>query len=220
MTERGYSVGAIKTLWDILLPFSDYAFNKAHSAAYGLVSYWTAYLKANYPAEYMAALLTSVKDDKDKSAIYLNECRRMKIQVLPPDVNESAANFTPVGNDIRFGLTAIRNVGAQRRRRRSSPAREEKGRYADFNDFMEKVPAPVCNKRVIESLIKAGAFDEMKHKRRALVAIHETAVDQYVDIKRNEAIGQDSLFGGLDDGRRRRLRAVAWRSPTSTSGTR
>ena len=111
MHERGYSAGAIKTLWDILLPFSDYAFNKAHSAAYGLVSYWTAYLKANYPAEYMAALLTSVKDDKDKMAIYLNECRRMGIKVLPPDVNESEANFTPVGTDIRFGLTAIRNVG-------------------------------------------------------------------------------------------------------------
>src|SRR5699024_12874653 len=84
-----------------LLPFADYAFNKAHSASYGLVSYWTAYLKANYPAEYMAALLTSVKDDKDKSAIYLNECRRMKIQVLPPDVNESASDCTTVGNDIR-----------------------------------------------------------------------------------------------------------------------
>ncbi len=198
MRERGYSDHAVKTLWDILLPFSDYAFNKAHSAAYGLVSYWTAYLKANYPAEYMAALLTSVRDDKDKSAIYLNECRRMKIQVLPPDVNESAANFTPVGNDIRFGLTAIRNVGSNVVDGIVA-AREEKGRYADFNDFMEKVPALVCNKRVIESLVKAGAFDEMKHRRRALVAIHETAVDQYVDIKRNEAIGQDSLFGGLDD---------------------
>ena len=198
MRERGYSAGAIKTLWDILLPFSDYAFNKAHSAAYGLVSYWTAYLKANYPAEYMAALLTSVKDDKDKSAIYLNECRRMKIQVLPPDVNESPSNFTPVGTDIRFGLTAIRNVGGNVVDGIVA-GREEKGRYADFNDFMEKVPALVCNKRVIESLVKAGAFDDMKHKRRALVAIHETAVDQYVDIKRNEAIGQDSLFGGLDD---------------------
>ncbi|MEI5673779.1 MULTISPECIES: DNA polymerase III subunit alpha [unclassified Nocardioides] len=198
MQERGYSAAAVKTLWDILLPFSDYAFNKAHSAAYGLVSYWTAYLKANYPAEYMAALLTSVKDDKDKSAIYLNECRRMKIQVLPPDVNESSSNFTPVGTDIRFGLTAVRNVGANVVDGIVA-GREEKGRYADFNDFMEKVPALVCNKRVIESLIKAGAFDEMKHVRRALVAIHETAVDQYVDIKRNEAIGQDSLFGGLDE---------------------
>ncbi len=198
MAERGYSRHAVQTLWDILLPFSDYAFNKAHSAAYGLVSYWTAYLKANYPAEYMAALLTSVKDDKDKSAIYLNECRRMKIQVLPPDVNESEATFTPVGNDIRFGLTAVRNVGANVVDGIVS-AREEKGRYVDFNDFMSKVPALVCNKRVIESLIKAGAFDDMKHRRRALVTVHETAVDQYVDIKRNEAIGQDSLFGGLDD---------------------
>ncbi len=198
MTERGYSHAAIKTLWDTLLPFSDYAFNKAHSAAYGLVSYWTAYLKANYPAEYMAALLTSTKDDKDKSAIYLNECRRMKIQVLPPDVNESSNDFTPVGHDIRFGLTAVRNVGANVVDGVVA-ARAEKGRYASFDDFLSKVPAQVCNKRVIESLIKAGAFDEMKHLRRALVAIHETAVDQYVDIKRNEAIGQDSLFGGMED---------------------
>ena len=198
MSANGYSRQAIKALWDILVPFSDYAFNKAHTAAYGLVSYWTAYLKAHYPAEYMAALLTSVKDDKDKSAIYLNECRRMKIQVLPPDVNESEATFTPVGHDIRFGLTAIRNVGANVVGAVVT-ARQEHGRYVDFNDFMTKVPALVCNKRVIESLVKAGAFDEMKHRRRALVAIHETAVDQYVDIKRNEAIGQDSLFGGLDD---------------------
>ena len=162
------------------------------------MSYYTAFLKANYPADYMAALLTSVRDDKDKSAIYLNECRRMKIQVLPPDVNESSADFTPVGNDIRFGLTAIRNVGGNVVEGVVA-ARAEKGRYVDFNDFLEKVPALVCNKRVVESLIKAGAFDDMKHKRRALVAIHETAVDQYVDIKRNEAIGQDSLFGGVDD---------------------
>jgi DNA polymerase III subunit alpha len=196
MTERGFSKAAIKTLWDILLPFSDYAFNKAHSAAYGVVSYYTAYLKANYPAEYMAALLTSVKDDKDKMAIYLNECRRMKIQVLPPDVNESHANFTPVGTDIRFGLTAVRNVGANVVDGIVA-GREEHGRYTDFNDFMEKVPAHVCNKRVVDSLVKAGAFDEMKHHRRALVAVAETAVDQYVDIKKNEAIGQDSLFAGM-----------------------
>ncbi len=198
MKANGYSPAAIKALWDVLVPFSDYAFNKAHTAAYGLISYWTAYLKQHYAPEYMAALLTSVKDDKDKMAIYLNECRRMKIQVLPPDVNESQATFTPVGNDIRFGLTAVRNVGGNVVDGIVS-GREEHGRYVDFNDFMEKVPALVCNKRVVESLVKAGAFDEMKHKRRALVAIHETAVDQYVDIKRNEAIGQDSLFAGLDD---------------------
>jgi len=198
MLERGFSQPAITALWEILLPFSDYAFNKAHSAAYGVISYWTAYLKANYTAEYMAALLTSVKDDKDKMAIYLGECRRLKIHVLPPDVNESAKNFTPVGTDIRFGMTAIRNVGANVVEQVVA-ARESKGRYESFNDFLDKVPALVCNKRVIESLIKAGAFDDLKHRRRALVAIHETAVDQYVDIKRNEAIGQDSLFAGLDD---------------------
>ena len=111
MADRGYGPNAIKTLWDILLPFSDYAFNKAHSAAYGMLSYWTAYLKANYPAEYMAALLTSVGDDKDKMAIYLAECRAMGIKVLPPDVNARCANFAPVGTDIRFGLSAVRNVG-------------------------------------------------------------------------------------------------------------
>ncbi|HET8959711.1 DNA polymerase III subunit alpha, partial [Nocardioides sp.] len=198
MLANGFPQAAIDTLWAILLPFSDYAFNKSHSAAYGVITYWTAYLKANYPAEYMAALLTSVKDDKDKMAIYLNECRRMKIQVLPPDVNESQSTFTPVGNDIRFGLTAIRNVGANVVSGIVA-ARESEGRFTDFNDFMGKVPALVCNKRVIESLVKAGAFDEMKHHRRALVAVHETAVDQYIDIKRNEAIGQDSLFGGLGD---------------------
>src|SRR3954453_1595570 len=198
MLERGYPQDAIKKLWEILVPFADYAFNKSHSAAYGVITYWTAYLKANYPAEYMAALLTSAKDDKDKLAIYLNECRRMKIQVLPPDVNESAANFTPVGRDIRFGLTAIRNVG-HNVVEGIVAARESQGRFTDFNDFLSKVPAQVCKKPVIESLTKAGAFDHMKHQPPALVAIHEPAVDQYVDIKRNEAIGQDSLFGGLDD---------------------
>lgn len=198
MLERGFPQQAIDKLWEILLPFSDYAFNKSHSAAYGVITYWTAYLKANYPTEYMAALLTSVKDDKDKMAIYLNECRRMKIQVLPPDVNESAHNFTAVDRDIRFGLTAVRNVGSNVVEGIVA-ARAEKGRYTDFNDFMEKVPALVCNKRVVESLIKAGAFDDMKHRRRALAAVHETAVDQFVDIKKNEAIGQDSLFGGLGE---------------------
>ncbi|HEX5560335.1 MAG TPA: DNA polymerase III subunit alpha [Nocardioidaceae bacterium] len=198
MTERGYSMSAVQTLWDILLPFSDYAFNKAHSAAYGLVSYWTAYLKANYPSEYMAAVLTSVKDDKDKMAVYLNECRRMGIKVLPPDVNESEATFTPVGSDIRFGLSAVRNVGIHVVDAIVA-SRREQGRFADFADFMGKVPTLVCNKRVVESLIKAGAFDSLGHRRRALVTIHETAVDQYADIKRNEAIGQDSLFGAFDD---------------------
>ena len=198
MTANGYSDVAIKTLWDILVPFSDYAFNKAHSAAYGLVSYWTAYLKANHPAEYMAAVLTSVRDDKDKSALYLNECRRMSIKVLPPDVNFSSANFTPVGQDIRFGLTAIRNVGANVVEAIVT-ARAQKGRFTSFEDFLRKVPAVVCNKRTIESLIKSGAFDSLGQGRKGLVAVHEIAVEAVVADKRQEAVGQDSLFGGLDD---------------------
>ena len=196
MRANGYSDGAISTLWEILVPFSDYAFNKAHTAGYGLVSYWTAYLKANYAPEYMAALLTSVQDDKDKSAIYLNECRRMGIKVLPPDVNESDADFTPRGSDIRFGLTAIRNVGANVVESIIA-TRKSKGRFADFTDFISKVEVAVCNKRVVESLIKAGAFDSLGHSRRGLVAVHEQVVDAAIDLKRAESIGQFDLFGGL-----------------------
>ncbi|GAA1401162.1 MULTISPECIES: DNA polymerase III subunit alpha [Oerskovia] len=196
MKERGFSMAAVKTLWDILLPFSDYAFNKAHSAAYGVVSYWTAYLKANYPTEYMAALLTSVRDDKDKSALYLNECRRMGITVLPPDVNSSSANFTAVGKDIRFGLTAVRNVGANVVDAIVA-TREEKGTFGSFTDFLDKVPAVVCNKRTIESLIKAGAFDSLDHARRALLVVHEQAVDSVISVKREEAKGQFDLFADL-----------------------
>lgn len=198
MIANGYSMEAVKTLWDILLPFSDYAFNKAHSAAYGVVSYWTAYLKAHYPAEYMAALLTSVGDSKDKLAVYLNECRRMGIKVLPPDVNESIGFFAAVGTDIRFGLGAIRNVGMNVVDGIRA-AREEKGRFDTFHDFLRKVPMPVANKRTIESLIKAGAFDTLGSTRRALVEVHEDAVESAVADKRNEANGQvgfdfDSLW--------------------------
>ncbi|HET7784105.1 MULTISPECIES: DNA polymerase III subunit alpha [Micrococcaceae] len=198
MQDNGYSMEAVKTLWDILLPFSDYAFNKAHSAAYGVISYWTAYLKAHYAPEYMAALLTSVGDDKDKSAIYLNECRRMGITVLPPDVNESALNFTPVGNDIRFGMGAIRNVGVNVVEAMVA-ARESEGAFTSFKDYLMKVPAVVCNKRTIESLIKSGAFDSLGHHRRALAMIHEEAIDSVITLKRNEAIGQFDLFAGFDE---------------------
>jgi DNA polymerase-3 subunit alpha len=198
MRANGYSNEAIKTLWDILVPFSDYAFNKAHTAGYGLVSYWTAYLKANYRPEYMAALLTSVKDDKDKMALYLNECRRMGIKVLPPDVNESDANFTPLGSDIRFGLSAVRNVGAGVVASIVA-TRRSKGRFASFPDFLDKVDAVVCNKRTVESLIKAGAFDSLGHTRRGLIERHELAIDAVVGVKRKEAEGQFDLFGGLAD---------------------
>ncbi len=194
--ERGYSDGAIQAVWDVLVPFAGYAFNKAHSAAYGVVSYWTAFLKANYPTEYMAGLLTSVRDDKDKSALYLGECRHMGITVLPPDVNSSSANFTAVGADIRFGLTAVRNVGANVVDA-IVKAREAKGAFASFTDFLDKVPAVVCNKRTIESLIKAGAFDSLGHTRRALLLVHEQAVDSVIGVKRKEAEGQFDLFADV-----------------------
>jgi DNA polymerase-3 subunit alpha len=198
MKERGFGDAAIKALWDILLPFSDYAFNKAHSAAYGLVSYWTAYLKAHYPAEYMAALLTSVGDSKDKMAIYLNECRRMGIRVLPPDVGESINFFAAVGDDIRFGLGAVRNVGSNVVDGIVT-SRQKEG-FSSFHDFLAKVPMHVANKRTVESLIKAGAFDSMGHTRRALLEIHEDATEQAVLDKRREANGEvgfdfDSLWG-------------------------
>ncbi len=196
MRERGYSEGAIATLWDILVPFSDYAFNKAHTAGYGMIAYWTAYLKANYPAEYMGALLTSVGGDKDRSAFYLAECRRMGIRVLPPDVNASQARFAASGPDVRFGLAAIRNIGTHvvdaivR-------ARMVKGAFTDFYDFLSKVDISVCQRKTVESLIKAGAFDSLGHTRRGLLAVHTDAIDAFIGVKRNEAVGQFDLFGDL-----------------------
>ena len=198
MASKGYSAQACQTLWDVMLPFAGYAFNKSHTAGYGLVSYWTAYLKANYPTEFMAAQLTSIGDNKDKSAVYLSECRRMGIKVLPPDVNDSDLWFSAVGGDIRFGLGAVRNVGvnvveAIIRSRRA------KGRFTSFSDFLEKIELVCCNKRTIESLIKAGAFDSFGHPRRALLLVHETAVDAIINIKRKEAEGQYDLFGSIGD---------------------
>ena len=197
MKDHGYSEAAVKTLWDILLPFSDYAFNRAHSAAYGVVSYWTAFLKANYPAEYMAAVLTSVRDDKDKAAVYLAECRRMGITVLPPDVNDSVRNFAPVGADIRFGLGGIRNVGVNVVDAICA-ARREKGAFTDFSDFLRKVDAVVCNKKVIESLIKAGAFDSLDHSRKGLLLVHADAIDAVMSTKKAASMGQFDLFGSMD----------------------
>ena len=198
MVENGFSKGAIAKLWETLIPFADYAFNRAHSAGYGVVSFWTAYLKANFPTEYMSALLTSVRDDKDKSALYLSECRRMGIKVLPPDVNESESDYTPRGSDIRFGLSAIRNVG-ENVTAAIVAARHEKGRYASFGDFLSKVDQQVCNKKTIESLIKAGAFDSLGHSRRGLMMIYLGAIDSVMESKRAESLGQYDLFGSTPD---------------------
>jgi DNA polymerase-3 subunit alpha len=198
MEGNNYSEESIKALWDVMLPFSGYAFNKSHTAGYGLVSYWTAYLKANYPAEYMAALLTSVDDDKDKAAVYLADARKIGIRVLPPDVNESVADFTAVGDDVRFGLKSVRNVGTGVIDSMVG-SRKGKGKYTSFSDFLQKSEINALNKRAVESLIKAGAFDSLGHTRMGLSAAHETAIDAVIPVKKAEAYGQDDLFGQLDD---------------------
>lgn len=196
MQSNGFSREAIKALWDTILPFASYAFNKSHAAGYGLVSFWTAYLKAHYAPEYMAALLTSVADKKDKSAIYLSDCRHLGIKVLSPDVNESEQDFMAVGEDIRFGLGAIRNVGGEvvesivRTRR-------EKGDFKDFGDYLEKIELLPCNKRITESLVKAGAFDSLGHPRKGLALIHEDAVDAMLATKKAADKGQFDLFAGF-----------------------
>jgi len=198
MTGKGFSAEGCQTLWDVMLPFAGYAFNKSHTAGYGLVSYWTAYLKANYPTEFMAAQLTSIGDTKDKSAVYLAECRRMRIKVLPPDVNESDLWFSAVGTNIRFGLGAVRNVGVNVVESIIA-TRRNKGRFTSFTDFLEKVDLVCCNKRTIESLIKAGGFDSLGQPRRALLMVHEAAVDAVISLKRHEAAGQYDLFGSMGD---------------------
>ncbi|MGW6400274.1 helix-hairpin-helix domain-containing protein, partial [Streptomyces sp. NPDC055134] len=204
MRGNGYSEESIKALWDVMLPFSGYAFNKSHTAGYGLVSYWTAYLKANYPAEYMAALLTSVGDDKDKAGIYLADARKMGVTVLQPDVNESVAEFAAIGDDVRFGLRSVRNVG-DNVIESIVAGRKAGGKFGNFADFLDKVDLPALNKRAIESLIKAGAFDSLGHTRKGLTAAHEYAIDAVVPVKKAAAYGQDDLFAGLgadggDDG--------------------
>ena len=199
MRANGFSAAAIKALWDTVLPFADYAFNKSHAAGYAMVSYWTAYLKANYPAEYMAGLLTSVGDDKDKAAVYLADCRKLGITVLPPDVNESVLNFASVGTDIRYGLGAVRNVGSNVVGSLIR-TRSDRGKFTDFSDYLNKIDIAACNKKVTESLIKAGAFDSLDHPRKGLFLVHTDAVDSVLGTKKAEAMGQFDLFGFGDEG--------------------
>ena len=207
--QRGLSDEQARTLWRLIQPFAGYSFNRAHAAGYSLVTWQTAYLRAHYPVEYMAALLTSVKDDKDARPKYLGSCRRMGITVLPPDVNDSDSDFTPVQaaadqaadgqpRAIRYGLSAVRNVG-EHVVEAIVAARRDKGRFTDFFDFCEKVDASVLNKRVVESLIKAGAFDSFGHSRKGLMEIHDKHIDDVLARKRAEAAGQFSLFGGLGE---------------------
>jgi len=198
---------ALGTAWfDIIEPFADYAFNKSHAYGYGYIAYQTAYLKANFPAEYLAALLTSVRTSLDKAAIFLAECRAMGIEVVVPDVNGSTTDFTPVidtaedGTEQRrilFGLSAVRNVGAGLVAHIVSE-REETGAFTDFYDFSQRVNTQVLNKKTIEALIKAGSFDSMGHSRQGLLTVYEQIIDQTVARRKEHEMGVMSLFAEVE----------------------
>ncbi len=202
-TGYGEAVGTM--LFDLIEPFADYAFNKSHSFGYGFVSYQTAWLKAHHPAEYLAALLTSVKDDKDKTAVYLAECRTMGIEVQVPDVNVSLSEFAATksaegGQAITFGLAAIRNVG-EGLVERIVAERDANGPFDDFYSFCARVDPVVLNKRTVESLVKAGGFDAMGHPRQGLCLVFEQIVDRTLARRREREQGVMSLFGdGLSGG--------------------
>ena len=206
VAANGYEQGLGTQLFKIIQQFADYAFNKSHSYGYGLVAYQTAFLKANYPVEYLAALLTSVKGKLENASVYLNECRLGGIDVQVPDVNRSASDFTPVPTDdetgpgrIVYGLSAVRNVG-EGVVEKVITERDEGGPYASFVDFVERVHIDVLNKRTVESLIKAGAFDSLGHPRKGLQQVHESIIDMTVRKRREHDAGVMSLFGEQSEG--------------------
>ncbi|MFN8015224.1 MAG: DNA polymerase III subunit alpha [Acidimicrobiia bacterium] len=192
--ENGYGTKFGHEMFDIIEPFADYSFNKSHSVGYGFIAYQTAYLKANYPEEYLAALLTSTKGDKDRAAIYLAECRQLGIEVHVPDINESDSDFTVVDGVIRFGMSAVRNVG-EGLVALIVKGREETGLYKDFYDFCERVDTQALNKRTVESLIKAGAFDNLGHTRQGLLMVYEQILENTIARRREQDLGIMSLFG-------------------------
>jgi DNA polymerase-3 subunit alpha len=202
--RTGYGREVGKMLFDIIEPFADYGFNRSHAFGYGLVSYQTAWLKAHYPAQYLASLLTSVKDDKDKTGVYLAECRAQGIEVLVPDVNVSASDFTAVtvgeGDGTRrvipFGMSAIRNVG-EGLVEKVIAERDRGGPYEDFYDFCNRVDPMVLNKRTVESLVKAGAFDSLGHPRQGLCLVFDQIVERTLARRREADQGVMSLFGDL-----------------------
>jgi DNA polymerase-3 subunit alpha len=196
--ERGYAERSAADMFEMFVPFADYGFNASHACAYGLVAYQTEYLMAHHPVAYMAAILTSVKDDKDRKPYYVYACRGMGIEVLPPDVNDSTLDFAPAAADgrvIRYGLSAVRNVG-EAAVQQIIDARAAKGRFGSFSDFCRKVEPSVLTKRVLESLILAGAFDSLGYRRRALLIGQDKVSGPILAERKAEAAGQFSLFGG------------------------
>ncbi|OGC00582.1 MAG: DNA polymerase III subunit alpha [candidate division NC10 bacterium RIFCSPLOWO2_12_FULL_66_18] len=193
---RGVPEKKAERIFGFMEQFAGYGFNKSHSAAYALIAYQTAYLKANYPVEFMAALLTSEMADTDKIVKYIEECRAMGIEVLPPDANESSNDFTVVGDKVRFGLVAVKNVG-EAAIHSIVNARRDQGRFPDLFDFCERVDLRLVNKRVVESLIKCGAFDSLGARRAQLMAVVDTAMEAASASQRDRAHGQVSFLDVL-----------------------
>ncbi len=193
-TRRGYPPKKIARIFDFMQQFAAYGFPKAHSAAYAYLAYVTAYLKTHYSVEFMSALLTSESGNTDKIVKYINECREMGIPVLPPDVNESECDFTPATNAIRFGLGAVKNVG-QGAVQAIVSARQEGGRFSSIYNFCERVNLGGLNRRVMESLIKAGAFDSMGANRAQLTEALDRALESGLRVSRDREMGQHGLFG-------------------------
>ncbi|HVF09119.1 MAG TPA: DNA polymerase III subunit alpha, partial [Actinomycetota bacterium] len=199
---KGYTQKLAADMFDMIVPFADYGFNASHACAYGYVAYQTAYLMAHHPVEYMASILTSVKDDKDRKPFYLYACRGMGIEVLPPDVNDSETDFAPAPGEqpaIRYGLSAVRNVG-EGAVAKIIDVRRSEGAFTSFSDFCRKVEPGVLTKRVLESLIQAGAFDSLGYTRRGLLLGHDRVAAPILAERKAQAAGQFSLFGGADDG--------------------
>lgn len=190
--ERGIDKAVAEQLFSDMESFANYAFNKSHAAAYAVISYRTAYLKQHYPQEYFSALLTSVLGNQSKVAEYISECSSRGIRVLPPDINESRMLFSVSGKDIRFGLLAIRNVGRQFLSQILDERRGEP--FASFEDFINRMGGGDLNKRMVESLIKAGAFDCLGIYRSRLLAVYERLIDQEAEKGRNNLAGQLDMF--------------------------
>ena len=195
--RKGVSKEVANKIFDQMIDFANYAFNKSHAAAYAVIAYQTAWLKAYYPAEFMAALLTSIMGNNNKVAQYIQNCRNMGITILPPDVNESFINFTVVEGKIRFGLAAVKNVGINAIKS-IIEAREKKGKIISFMDFCEKLDFKDLNKRALESLIKCGAFDSFNIYRAQLMAVYDKIIDGIIQDRRKNIKGQVSLFDAMD----------------------
>ncbi len=200
--RQGYGSDLGAELFDLIEFFAGYGFNKSHSACYAYVAFQTAWLKANHPPEYMAALLTATKRDKDRTSLYLNECRAMGLRVRPPDVNRSEMDFTVADGEIVFGLSAVRNVG-EGVVERIVEERTAKGPFRDFQGFLDRVDLGVLNRKTMESLVKAGAFDPMGHTRKGLFLALDDLLGVTVERRRNEDMGQFSLFEAAGGAARR-----------------